>query len=169
MVILFFWTSYVFLPAEKNRMVLAGAMFSADTWWYRVPSKQEFDAMSELLSLCTPASLLNFEVKIFPHLSLSCGLRSLINHSLSFLSSHLIERHKMAVFKLNMSQTEGLEKVVQGDGSLFIPSSQTKYVIMYFFRFTTNTVKCIKGNKGDRGVQWAAVICLSISQYPLLW
>lgn len=33
------------------------------------------------------------------------------------------------VFKLNVSQTEGLEKVVQGDGSLFIPSSQAKYVM----------------------------------------
>lgn len=67
MVILFLWTSScVFLPAEKNRMVLAGVMFSADTWWCKVPSIQEFDAMSELLSPCTPASLLNFEVKIFP-------------------------------------------------------------------------------------------------------
>lgn len=114
--------------------------------------------------LCTPACLLNFEVKgfvfFFSHWSISWGLRLLINHSLSFLTSQLIERHKMVVFKLNMSQTEGLEKIVQGHGSLFISSSQAKYVIIYFFRFTTYTVNCTKETDGYNG-QWFACLLLN--------
>ena len=53
--------------------------------------KQELKAMSELLSLCTAASLLNFEVRIFFSFNHLLGIETTNIYSLSFLPSKLID------------------------------------------------------------------------------